>query len=224
MRRLQNRKEAGKLLASRLLTHPLVLADPPVVIALPRGGVPVACEIAKALHAPLDVLIVRKLGVPWQPEVAMGAIASGDVQILNEKMIEDAGISKGLIDAITRHELEELHRRERVYQGNRPAMELRGRTVILVDDGIATGATITAAIEAIRRRQPAHLIIAVPVAPPKVAIVLKASADDFITLVELHRFDAVGSGYLDFPQVSDEEVKALLKEAKQSCLSVAQSA
>lgn len=222
MRRLQNRKEAGQLLAHCLLTHPLVLAAPPVVVALPRGGVAVACEIAKALHAPLEVLVVRKLGVPWQPEVAFGAIASGNVQILNQKLIEEASISKGLIEAIARHELEELKRRERVYQGNRPVTDLQGRTVILVDDGIATGATIFAAVEALARKKPAHLIIAVPVAPSRVSKLLKTSVDDVISLVELHRFDAVGSSYLDFPQVDDEEVKALLKEARRAVMPEAQ--
>ena len=214
MRRLQNRQEAGQLLTHRLLTHPLLLASPPVVVALPRGGVPVAFEIAKALRAPLEVLVVRKLGVPWQPEVAFGAIATGNVQILNQKLIAEASISKALIEAIVRHELEELKRRERLYQGNRIATDLHNRTVILVDDGIATGATIFAAVEALTRRKPAHLLIAVPVAPPKICKLLKASVDDVISLVEMHRYDAVGSSYYDFPQVSDEAVKALLKEAR----------
>jgi putative phosphoribosyl transferase len=217
-----NRKAAGQELAHRLAANPAARNGPLCVVALPRGGVPVACEIAKALHAPLDVLIVRKLGIPWRPELAFGAIASGNVQILNHKMIQDWSISEELVEAIAAHERKELNRRERLYRDNRPPLNVQGCTVILVDDGIATGATMLAAIEALARKKSTRLIIAVPVAPSQTCMMLRSRVDEVISLIEPQWFDAVGSWYIDFPQVSDEEVRALLNEVQTAASYVAQ--
>jgi predicted phosphoribosyltransferase len=183
------------------------------VVALPRGGVPVAAEIAKALDAPMDVLAVRKLGVPWYPELAFGAIASDDVLILDQKTVEEWSISEELVEAIITHERDELNRREYLYRGHSLPLDVRGCTVILVDDGVATGATMLAAIEVLVRKNPSRLIIAVPVAPSQTCKALRKRVDDVVTLMEPYQwFDGVGSWYIDFPQVSDEEVCALLNE------------
>ena len=211
--RFRNRTEAGRLLAARLKDY----AQRPdvIVLALPRGGVPVAFEVARALKTPLDVLIVRKLGVPDQPELAMGAIASGGVRVLNEELLRDYPIPAATIETVAAREQVELERRERSYRGDRPAPELQGRTVILVDDGIATGTTMRSAVEALRKRGAADIVIAVPVAPATVGAEFQRLMDHvgFICLATPEPFFAVGLWYEDFDQTSDEEVRDLLKRA-----------
>src|SRR5579885_449232 len=174
--RFHNRMEAGQLLARQLLPY----ANRPdvLVLGLPRGGVPVAFEVARALRAPLDTLVVRKLGVPGQEELAMGAIASGGSRVLNPEVVQELGIPQEIIEAITAREQQELDRRERRFRGNRPELDVRGRTVILVDDGLATGATMRAAIAALRRQQPARLVIAVPVASRETCDALRLEVDE----------------------------------------------
>jgi predicted phosphoribosyltransferase len=174
---------------------------------------PVAAEVARALQAPLDVLVVRKLGTPGQPELAMGAIASGGVRVLNPDVIGALGLSGAAIDAAAATEQEELARRERAYRGERPPLELRGRTVILVDDGIATGSTIRAAARAIRAGGPARLVIAAPVGAPSVLASLAAEADEVVCPLRTEHLYAIGLWYDWFPQVSDDEVRALLERA-----------
>lgn len=208
-----DRNEAGQLLAQRLLHY----ANRPVVLVLglPRGGVPVAYEVARALHAPLDVMLVRKLGVPGQEELAMGAIASGGKRVVNEEVVLGLGIPPQVIEAVTAQEQRELARRERRYRGNRPPLDIHGRTVILVDDGLATGATMRAAIAALRQQQPARVVVAVPVAPPSVCQELRAVADEVVCLLAPEPFFGVGAWYDDFSPTTDEEVRRLLKRATQ---------
>ncbi|MBY0396496.1 MAG: phosphoribosyltransferase [Thermoleophilia bacterium] len=203
-----DRAEAGRVLAGRLSAH----AGQPdvVVLALPRGGVPVAAEVARAIRAPLDVFVVRKLGVPGHEELAMGAIASGDVRVLNADVVASLGIPPYAIDAVAAREAEELRRRERLYRGGRPPVELRGRTVILVDDGLATGATMQAAIEAVRQRQPARIVVAVPTASRDTVERLEREADAIVCADMPEPFWAVGASYEDFAQTSDDEVRRLL--------------
>jgi putative phosphoribosyl transferase len=213
MKRLQfrDRAEAGRILATRLAAYtgqPTVL-----VLALPRGGVPVAFEIARALHAPLDVINVRKLGVPGEEELALGAIASGGVRVLNDDVVRMLGLPQEMIDAIATREAHEVERRERLYRGGRPALEVRGRTVILVDDGMATGATMRAAVSAVRQQQPARIIIAVPVAASTTCEEFAAEVDDVVCVLRPENFFAVGSWYEQFSQTSDEEVADLLARA-----------
>ncbi|HLI27301.1 MAG TPA: phosphoribosyltransferase [Chloroflexota bacterium] len=210
-RRFRDRREAGRLLAARLAHYrgrPDVL-----VLALPRGGVPVGYEVARALGAPLDVFLVRKLGVPGHEELAMGAVASGGVQVLNDDVIAGLGLSERVVAAVTARELQELERRERLYRGARPPHEVHGRTVILVDDGLATGATMRAAIHALRSRGAARIVAAVPVAPPPTCAELRAEADEVVCLVTPEPFLAVGLWYEDFTQTSDDEVRALLADS-----------
>lgn len=181
-----------------------------VVLGLPRGGVPVAYEVARALGTTLDVFLVRKLGVPSHEELAMGAVASGGLRVLNEKVVEQLGILADQIDAVAAKELEELARRERLYCGGRPLPDLRGRTVIVVDDGLATGATMRAAIGVLRQVRPARIIVAVPVAAPEIRDEFKNLADDIICGITPEPFFTVGRWYIDFEQTTDEEVVALL--------------
>jgi erythromycin esterase-like protein/adenine/guanine phosphoribosyltransferase-like PRPP-binding protein len=181
-----------------------------LVLALPRGGVPVAYEVARALGAPLDVFVVRKLGVPGYEELAMGAVATGGVRVLNEQLVERLGIPEQMIDAVAAHERQELARRERLYRGGRPPPDVRGRTVILVDDGLATGATMHAAIQALRQQHPARIVVAVPTASPETCEEMKAKADDVICGITPEPFHAVGRWYRDFSQTTDEEVRVLL--------------
>lgn len=206
-----NRSEAGKCLARALNAY--AGRKDILVLALPRGGVPVALEIAKALGAELDVIVVRKLGVPYQEELAMGAIASGGAKVLNEDVISSLGLSEETIEAVVRKEAQELSRRERLFRGERPFPEVKGRTVILVDDGLATGATMRAAVAALRQLQPAAIVVAVPVAPLDTVAKLRQEVDDLICLATPENFYAVGQWYVDFSQVSDEEVRQLLAKA-----------
>jgi predicted phosphoribosyltransferase len=181
-----------------------------VVLALPRGGVPVAAEVARALGAPLDVLLVRKLGVPGHEEYAMGALAPGGVRILNDEVVSQLGIPPWSIARATEREMRELERRERLYRAGRGPLQLRGRTVILVDDGLATGATMRAAIAALRILEPARIVVAVPVAARESCEALRQEADEVVCAVMPEPFHAVGLWYEDFPQTSDEEVRRLL--------------
>jgi erythromycin esterase-like protein/predicted phosphoribosyltransferase len=204
----RDRRDAGRLLAEKLAAY----ANRPdaLVLALPRGGVPVADEVARALGTPLDVFVVRKLGVPGYEELAMGAVATGGVRVLNDQLVERLGIPEQMIDAVAARELQELARRERRYRGGRPPPDVRGRTVILVDDGLATGATMHAAIEALRQQKPTRIVVAVPTASPETCEEMKTKADDVICAITPEPFQAVGRWYQDFSQTTDEEVEALL--------------
>jgi len=211
LRQFQDRAEAGRRLAEKLVDYagrPDVL-----VLALPRGGVPVGYEVARALEAPLDVFVVRKLGVPGHEELAMGAIASGGALCLNEDIIEALKPPFREVQAVAARELAELERRERAYRDDRPPLEARGRTVILVDDGLATGSTMRAAIAAVRRLEPARVIVAVPTAAPSTCAELGAEADDCICCNTPDPFYAVGVWYEDFSQTTDQEVRDLLERA-----------
>lgn len=207
----RSRREAGQVLA-RLLQH-YKGRDDVVVLALPRGGVPVAYEVARSLGAPLDVFLVRKLGVPGQEELAMGAIASGGVRVLVESVIRQLAIPPAIVQAAAEREGRELERRERDYRGDRPVPEVAGRTVILVDDGIATGASMRAAIAALRALRPARLVVAVPVAAPETCRELAALVDEVVCALTPERFTAVGLWYEDFSPTTDDEVRALLADA-----------
>lgn len=212
-RTFRDRTEAGQELARHLRQY----ANRPdvLVLGLPRGGIPVAAIVARALHAPLDVLLVRKLGTPGQEELALGAIASGGSRVLNQVVVQELGIPAHVIEEITRREQAELARRERLYRGNRPGFQAQGRTVILVDDGLATGATMRAAIAALRQQRPARIVVAVPVAPPTVCQALGTVADEVICLLTPQEFLGVGRWYDDFSPVTDEEVRGLLAGAVQ---------
>lgn len=210
--RFSDRRDAGRRLAARLAG--LGRERPgPVVLALPRGGVPVGAEIAGVLGADLDVLVVRKLGVPWHPELAMGAIASGDVRLLNRDVIASLGLTDDEVEAVARTESRELARRERVYRGDRPALPVDGRTAIVVDDGAATGATMAAALRAVRGRGPARLVAALPVASPEAVERLGREADVVVCLLAPEPFVAIGVWYREFPQLEDAEVRSLLQAA-----------
>jgi len=211
LRRLRNRTEAGQLLAEQLIAY---ARQPDVlVLGLPRGGVPVAYAIAQALHAPLDVFVVRKLGVPGQPELALGAIASGGTRVLNDDVVWSLDIDAEMIDAVVAQEQQELARREYLYRGERPPLVVHDKTVILVDDGVATGATMRAAITALRTQQPAKLIVAVGVAPPETCAELAYEVDELVCLLQPDPFWAVGLWFADFGATSDEEVRTLLAQA-----------
>jgi predicted phosphoribosyltransferase len=203
-----DRREAGRALASKLSAYRS--RRDVVVLALPRGGVPVAFEIAEALDAPLDIFVVRKLGMPGHPEFAIGAIASGGVRVLSEDVIHEFGIAPDALDEIARRELIELERREREYRQGRGLTELRGRTVILVDDGLATGSSMRAAVEAVRALDPSRVVVAVPVGAPSTCAALAAIADEVVCAREPEPFSAVGLWYRDFSQTSDAEVRELL--------------
>ena len=207
----RDRTEAGKLLAKQLTTY--VNQHDVLVLALLRGGVPVAFEVASALQVPLDVIVVRKLGVPGQEELAMGAIATGGVRILNNDVVQFLDIPNEMIDKIAASEQLELKRRERLYRGDRPAFAVHGRTVIIVDDGIATGATMHAAVAAIKQRQPSRIIIAVPTAAPSTCDEFAAEVDELVCFMRPEPFIAVGYWYRQFSQTSDEEVRDLLEQA-----------
>ncbi len=207
----RNRQEAGRLLAGRLAAY-ADRADV-VILALPRGGVPVAFEIAAALHAPLDVMVVRKLGVPGHEELAMGAIASGGVQVVNQDVVRSLGLSPAVLESVAAAEYQELIRRERAYRGSRESAIVEGRTVILVDDGLATGSTMRAAVAALRKRAPARIVVAVPTAAPETCEELKAEVDEMVCATTPTPFYGVGQWYDDFSQTTDEEVRGLLEQA-----------
>jgi predicted phosphoribosyltransferase len=209
-RRFRDRTEAGRALAERLREY----ADEEVVVlALPRGGVPVAYEVAKALDAPLGVFVVRKLGVPGYPELAMGAIASGGSVVLDEGLVQRLGISRRLLEQVVAGEADELARREELYSGDNGLPDLEGKTVILVDDGLATGATMRAAALALRERNPAKIVVAVPVAAEETCRQFEDVVDDVVCAVTPRPFYAVGMWYEDFDQTSDEEVRDLLAQS-----------
>jgi putative phosphoribosyl transferase len=210
-RRFRDRSEAGRLLAERL--HGYTGRDDVIVLALPRGGVPVGYEVAKALGAPLDVFVVRKLGVPGHEELAMGAIASGGVLVLNEEIVRVLGISDSEIEGVVAAALHEVERREEAYREGRPFPDLAGRTVILVDDGLATGSTMRAAALAVRKHDPAHVLVAVPVAAAETCEEFERDVDEVVCAVTPRPFRAVGIWYEDFSQTSDEEVRELLAQA-----------
>jgi erythromycin esterase-like protein/predicted phosphoribosyltransferase len=212
MERFRDRKHAGQVLAERLRGY--AGRDDVIVLGLPRGGVPVAYEIARALDAPLDVFLVRKLGVPGHEEMALGAIATGGVRVLNKGLIESLGVPLEWIEAIDARERQELHRRERVYRGDRPPPDVAGRTVILVDDGLATGSTMLAAVHAVRADEPARVVVAVPVADPEVCEALRDVADEVVCALTPQPLRAVGAWYEDFSQTTDDEVRALLEHAR----------
>jgi putative phosphoribosyl transferase len=206
-----DRRNAGRELASRLAKY--AGRDDVVVLALPRGGVPVAYEVASALGVPMDVFLVRKLGTPGHRELAMGAIASGGVRVVNEDVVHWYGISDSAIERIAREEQEELERRERAYRGDRPAPDLTNRILILIDDGLATGSTMRAAAQAVRARRPARVVIAVPVGAPQTCAELAAVADEVICARMPEPFSAVGQWYLNFDQTDDDEVRELLQKS-----------
>ena len=211
-----DRVEAGQRLGlhlKELFKQEFTHQGPILVLALPRGGVPVAFEVARALHAPLDIFVVRKLGAPGQPELAMGAIASGGVSVTNPQVIDVLRITPAQIEEVSASEGQELQRREHLYRGDRNPLEVSGRCVVLVDDGLATGYTMRAAVAALRQQQPKQIVVAVPVAARDTCEELEQEADAAVCLYTPFRFMAVGQWYQDFSQTSDEEVRHLLDRA-----------
>lgn len=209
--RFHDRREAGRQLATQLEQYRD--RSDTLVLALPRGGVPVAYEVAAALNAPLDVFLVRKVGMPGHEEFALGALASGDVLLLNEATVAEYEVSREQIDMVVRAEQQELERRETSYRGQRPFPDLAGRVVILIDDGLATGSTMRAAVVAIQKKEPARVVVAVPTAPAETCEELSAVVDDIICLVTPEPFYAVGLWYEDFSQTTDDEVRDLLERS-----------
>jgi len=214
--RFEDRRAAGRLLAERLASMPL--ARPIVVLALPRGGVPVAAEVARRLQAPLDLLLVRKIGVPWQRELALAAVVDGERPelVFDDEVRNLVRVEPAYIEEETAAALREIERRRQLYLGGRASLPLRGVTAIVVDDGIATGTSMRAALRALRRRQPAHLVLAVPVAPPDTLEQLRGEVDAVVCLAAPALFHAVGAHYKDFHQVADDEVLAALRTAPQA--------
>jgi predicted phosphoribosyltransferase len=208
----RNRREAGRRLAAAL--HEYAGRSDTIVLALPRGGVPVGYEIADALHVPLDVFVVRKLGLPGQEELAMGALASGNVRVLDQELIRAARVTPEDIEHVTAIERAELERREQRYRGDRPFPQVAGRTIILVDDGLATGATMRAAVAALRNEQPATIVVAVPVAATETCDAFRDIADEIICAETPEPFRAVGLWYEDFSQTTDDEVHELLEHSQ----------
>lgn len=207
----RDRADAGRRLAVRVLERQLAR---PVVLALPRGGVPVAVEVARRLKAPLDLVLVRKLGAPADPELAVGAVSGtpDDPQIVRHTdTLRLLGVPDGWIERAAARELVEIERRRRLYLGDRPPVDIKGRSVVLIDDGIATGATVSLALQLLRRQRPLRILLATPVAPPSALATLKPLCDDIVTLIETEDFHGVGQFYRDFHQVSDAEVMALMK-------------
>jgi predicted phosphoribosyltransferase len=207
-----DRIDAGRQLAAKLTAY----ADRPdvLVLGLPRGGVPVAFEVAQTLGAPLDLFLVRKLGLPGQEELAIGAIATGGVRVFNEEVVRALQIPDEVIDRVAHRERQELERRQRLYRGDRPAPDVQGRTVILVDDGLATGSTMRAAVAALRKQRPAWIVVAVPVGAPETCQQLQDEADEAVCARTPEPFRAVGLWYGDFSQTTDDEVRELLKRAE----------
>ena len=214
MDRFQDRRDAGRQLARKLSKY--TDRSDVLVLALPRGGVPVAYEVALTIHAPLDVFIVRKLGLPGKEELAIGAIASGGTRILNEDIVQALAIDPAVINAITERESKEVERRERQYRGDRPAPDVRDRTVILIDDGLATGASMLAAVHGLRARQPARIVVAVPAAAPQAIRLLQPEVSEAHYVIAPEPFEGVGKWFEDFRQTTDEEVQTLLREANRN--------
>lgn len=210
----QDRKEAGRILAERLAAYKN--RHDVVILALPRGGVPVGYEVAKALNAPFDVFVVRKLGVPGQEELAMGAIASGGVRVINEDVAELLRIPEEMIEEVAANEKEELERRERLYRGDRPGLDARGRVAILIDDGLATGSTMRAAAAAVRGQQPTRIVVAAPVAAASTCAELRNEVDEVVCAETPEPFYAISLWYRDFTQTTDDEVRELLARGARS--------
>lgn len=206
-----NRTVAGRELAKRLAAY--ANRDDVIVLAIPRGGLQVALEVALQLKAPLDVFVLRKLGVPGQEELAFGAIASGGVRVLDPEVVGGVGLSDQQIESVTAQERQELERRESAYRAGMPPLNVKGRIVILVDDGIATGSSMRAAIAALRKMNPSSIVVAIPVAPATTCARMKAEVDNIVCVHMPRSFFAVGQFYEDFAQVTDEQVKSLLREA-----------
>lgn len=206
----KDRRDAGRKLAQKLKDY--AGRKDVIVLALPRGGVPVAYEVAKALNVPMDIFIVRKLGWPGHEEMAIGAIASGGVKVLNQDIVQYLNIPEALIDAVAQRELRELERREHAYRGDRPPLDVKDRTVIIVDDGLATGASMRAAVEGVRAHHPARIVIAVPTAAPETCESLKDEVDEVICATTPEPFYGVSRWYEDFSQTTDEEVRTLLQD------------
>jgi len=207
----RDRTEAGRVLAGMLGRYANRAGV--LILALPRGGVPVAFEVAQALNAPLDIFVVRKLGLPGDEELAMGAVASGNVRVLNDEVVRSFGVSDGVIDAVAEKEEIELKRRERLYRGDAPVPDAAGKTILLVDDGIATGSTMRAAVAALRRQHPARIVVAVPVAPPSTCEDLQTEADEVISVMTPEPFYAVGQWYKIFDQTTDKQVRELYERS-----------
>lgn len=207
----RDRRDAGKKLAQKLIDY--ASREDVIILALPRGGVPVAYEVSVALHVPLDIFIVRKLGWPGHEEMAIGAIASGGVKVLNEDIVRYLNIPDDLITAVAQRELRELERRERVYRGNRPALEVKDRTVMIIDDGLATGASMRAALLGVRGHSPAAIVVAVPTSALETCEALEAEVDRIICASTPEPFYGVSRWYEDFSQITDEEVRILLQNA-----------
>jgi predicted phosphoribosyltransferase len=208
----RDRIEAGRQLAALLARY----ANRPdvMVLALPRGGVPVGFEVAKSLNAPLDIFVVRKLGLPGDEELAMGAVASGNVRVLNEEIVRSFAVSDAVLNAVTEKEKTELRRRELSYRGDAPAPDPAGRTILVVDDGIATGSTMRAAVAALRRQHPSRVVVAVPVAPPSTCQELERTADEVVSVMTPEPFYAVGQWYEVFDQTTDEQVRELFERSQ----------
>jgi putative phosphoribosyl transferase len=212
----KDRRDAGRKLAHKLTAY---VGQPNLLIlALPRGGVPVAYEVALALNAPLDIFIVRKLGLPGREELAIGAIASGGIRVLNRDIIRMLSIPDEVINYVAKHELQELQRRERLYRGDRPAPDVRDRTIILIDDGLATGASMRAAVSGLRAQSPTRIVVAVPAAAEDVCEAFRSEVDDVVCAITPEPFYGVGRWYEDFSQTTDEEVRMLLEEANRQFL------
>lgn len=212
----KDRRDAGRKLAQKLSAY--AVKPDIVVLALPRGGVPVAYEVALALSAPLDVFIVRKLGLPGREELAMGAVASGGVRVLNGDIVRMLSIPEEVINIVAKRELRELQRREELYRGNRPTPEVSERTILLIDDGLATGASMRAAIAGLRAQDPARIVVAVPAAAPEACEAFRTEVDEIVCAITPEPFYGVGRWYEDFSQVTDEEVRMLLEEANHQYL------
>jgi predicted phosphoribosyltransferase len=210
----EDRAEAGRILATKLSAY--TGRGDVIVLGLPRGGVPVAFQVAQALHVPLDVFVVRKLGAPCNRELAMGAVASGGVRVVDVSIVNELGVSPEAIQEVAATELQEVERQERLYRSTRAALSVAGKTVILVDDGIATGSSILAAIAAIRRQGAARIVVAIPVAPASACNAIRAEADEVVSVAEPEMFFAVSQWYENFTQTTDDDVRALLEDAAQS--------
>ena len=207
-----DRTEAGRVLAGMLGEY--ANREDVLILALPRGGVPVAFEVAQALNAPLDIFVVRKLGLPANEELAMGALASGNVRVLNDEVVDSFDVSDRVIEAVAEKEQVELKRRECLYRGDSPLPDVRGKTILLVDDGVATGATMRAAVAALRKQHPARIVVAVPVAPPTTCEILRAEADEVISFMTPEPFYAVGQWYRIFDQTTDAQVRELYERSR----------